>query len=352
MASTSQTQRQRFEVAAGRGRACQRSSRFGLRLRRSPINRDQRRLVYLSTTGGGSRGPRSALDRVAAASLAGAISRSPVMSFAVRPASVAGTPALLALTIVVGVLVGLSRLVTVAIDWATRLFFVGSVRRRLFVARRGEPSRGATRRGSSGRARQWRAADGGRLSPAGGVIRPRALRRIVTVSCIGSGHSMVARARRRRLARAWRRDRPVGAVVPGRVKDLVPSGRGRCPGRGVQDACGRRAVCTRGNHRRHERGASAVDGRLGRLGGRRRSILGNEPAVSVPAITRRHPANALAYAVAGLVGGVVSLVFCKGLLGARSSRDCRPGHAVAARAGRSGDRRAPDRHSQVMGVGY
>jgi len=48
-----------------------------------------------------------------------------------------------------------------------------------------------------------------------------------------------------------------------------------------------------------------------------RSILGNEPLFHVPAYHLVHPAELLVYAVLGVVGGLVSLAFCKGLLGMR-----------------------------------
>jgi chloride channel protein, CIC family len=48
-----------------------------------------------------------------------------------------------------------------------------------------------------------------------------------------------------------------------------------------------------------------------------RSILGNEPLFHVPAYHLQHPAELLAYVVLGIVGGIVSLLFCKGLLGLR-----------------------------------
>ena len=49
-----------------------------------------------------------------------------------------------------------------------------------------------------------------------------------------------------------------------------------------------------------------------------RSILGNEPLFKVPAYELRHPAELVAYAGLGIVGGAVSVVFCKGLLRART----------------------------------
>ena len=48
-----------------------------------------------------------------------------------------------------------------------------------------------------------------------------------------------------------------------------------------------------------------------------RSILGNEPLFRVPTYHLVHPGELGAYAVLGIVGGVVSVVFCKLLLGAR-----------------------------------
>ena len=49
-----------------------------------------------------------------------------------------------------------------------------------------------------------------------------------------------------------------------------------------------------------------------------RSILGDNPLFRVPAYELVHPAELGAYALLGIVGGLVSLLFCKGLLGARA----------------------------------
>jgi CIC family chloride channel protein len=48
-----------------------------------------------------------------------------------------------------------------------------------------------------------------------------------------------------------------------------------------------------------------------------RSVLGNEPLFHVPEYQLQHPAELLAYAALGIVGGLVSLAFCRGLLAAR-----------------------------------
>lgn len=49
-----------------------------------------------------------------------------------------------------------------------------------------------------------------------------------------------------------------------------------------------------------------------------RSILGNEPLFHVPAYHLVHPAELVAYAGLGVVGGLVSLIFCKSLLWLRA----------------------------------
>src|SRR5436853_4756093 len=43
-----------------------------------------------------------------------------------------------------------------------------------------------------------------------------------------------------------------------------------------------------------------------------RSILGNEPLFRVPTYHLEHPAELLAYAVLGVIGGAISLVFSQG----------------------------------------
>jgi CIC family chloride channel protein len=50
-----------------------------------------------------------------------------------------------------------------------------------------------------------------------------------------------------------------------------------------------------------------------------RSILGNNPIFHVPQYHLVHPAELIAYAVLGVVGGAVSLTFCKGMLLLRRS---------------------------------
>ncbi len=50
-----------------------------------------------------------------------------------------------------------------------------------------------------------------------------------------------------------------------------------------------------------------------------RAILGNEPLFHVPQYRLMHPGELLAYVALGVIGGIVSIAFCKGLLGARAA---------------------------------
>ncbi|MCU1383474.1 MAG: Cl-channel, voltage gated [Acidobacteria bacterium] len=50
-----------------------------------------------------------------------------------------------------------------------------------------------------------------------------------------------------------------------------------------------------------------------------RSILGNEPLFHVPTYRLVHPAELLAYAALGIIGGIVSVIFCKALVGVRGA---------------------------------
>ena len=265
----------------------------------------------------------------------------------------------LALTIVVGVLAGLSAvLFTVAIDWATRLFFGldPSAVRLFFVPVLVSLVTGALLawvfpdvRGSG--VPQTEAA----YHLRGGVIPARVpLGKFVTgVLCIGSGHSMGREGPSVQigagLASAIGRWVPLS---PARVKDLVPVGAAgalaaafNTPVAAVlfslEEIIGDMNAALLGSTVVASVASVVVE----------RSILGNEPLFRVPAYHLQHPAELFAYAVLGIVGGVVSLVFCQGLLGARSSLPEAAGvdTYVAARAGRPGDRRAPDRHASSHG---
>jgi len=85
-----------------------------------------------------------------------------------------------------------------------------------------------------------------------------------------------------------------------------------------------------------------------------RAILGDNPLFRVPTYQLRHPAELAAYAVLGVAGGVISLVFCKGLLALRAVFHRLPPWTVVWQPAMGGLAIgllilvAP----QVMGVGY
>jgi chloride channel protein, CIC family len=231
----------------------------------------------------------------------------------------------LALTIVVGVLAGLSAvLFTVAIDWTTRLFFgLDPTTVRLFVV----PVAVSL---VTGALLAWvfpdvRGSGVPQTEAAyhlrGGIIPARVpLGKFVTgVLCIGSGHSMGREGPSVQIGAGLAS--VVGRWVPlspARVKDLVPVGAAgalaaafNTPVAAVlfalEEIIGDMNATLLGSTVVASVASVVVE----------RSILGNEPLFRVPAYHLQHPVELLAYAALGIVGGVVSLAFCRGLLGAR-----------------------------------
>jgi CIC family chloride channel protein len=231
----------------------------------------------------------------------------------------------LALTIVVGVLAGLSAvLFTVAIDWTTRLFFgLDPSSLRLFVV----PVAVSL---VTGVLLAWVFPDvrgsGVPQTEAAyhlrsGVIPGRVpLGKFVTgVLCIGSGHSMGREGPSVQIGAGLAS--VVGRWVPlspARVKDLVPVGAAgalaaafNTPVAAVlfalEEIIGDMNATLLGSTVVASVASVVVE----------RSILGNAPLFRVPAYHLQHPIELLAYAALGIVGGVVSLVFCKGLLSMR-----------------------------------
>jgi CIC family chloride channel protein len=231
----------------------------------------------------------------------------------------------LALTIVVGVLAGLAAvLFTVAIDWTTRLFFgLDPSAVRLFVV----PIAVSL---VTGALLAWvfpdvRGSGVPQTEAAyhlhGGVIPARVpLGKFITgVLCIGSGHSMGREGPSVQIGAGLAS--VVGRWVPlspARVKDLVPVGAAgalaaafNTPVAAVlfalEEIIGDMNATLLGSTVVASVASVVVE----------RSILGNEPLFRVPAYHLQHPIELLAYAALGIVGGVVSLVFCKGLLAAR-----------------------------------
>jgi chloride channel protein, CIC family len=231
----------------------------------------------------------------------------------------------LALTIVVGVLAGLAAvLFTVAIDWTTRLFFgLDPSTVRLFVV----PVAVSL---VTGALLAWvfpdvRGSGVPQTEAAyhlrGGVIPARVpLGKFITgVLCIGSGHSMGREGPSVQIGAGLAS--VVGRWVPlspARVKDLVPVGAAgalaaafNTPVAAVlfalEEIIGDMNATLLGSTVVASVASVVVE----------RSILGNEPLFRVPAYHLQHPIELLAYAALGIIGGVVSLAFCKGLLGAR-----------------------------------
>ena len=138
-----------------------------------------------------------------------------------------------------------------------------------------------------------------------------------------------AKGRRSRSARAWRRRSDSGCgLSPARIKELVPVGAAAALSAAfntpvaaviftLEEIIGDMNAPLLGSTVLASVASVIVE----------RSILGNEPLFHVPAYHLVHPAELVAYAVLGVLGGLVSLVFCGGLLGLRAfvSRACRSG---------------------------
>jgi CIC family chloride channel protein len=232
----------------------------------------------------------------------------------------------LALAIVIGVIAGLSAvLFTVAIEQTShRLFGLSPSRLRLFAI---PPLLSLVTgfllakvfpdvRGSG--VPQTEAAF--RLS--GGVIPARVpLGKFITgVLCIGSGHSMGREGPSVQIGAG------LASVVgrwlklsPRRVRDLVPIGAAgalaaafNTPVAAVlfalEEIIGDLNASLLGSTVVASVAAVVVE----------RSILGNEPLFHVPTYRLVHPAELLAYAVLGVFGGLVSLLFSKALLALRA----------------------------------
>ena len=232
----------------------------------------------------------------------------------------------LALTIVVGILAGLSAVAfTVAIDRTTRLFFgadptmvrlflvpvlvslvTGVLLAKVFPEVRG-----------SG-VPQTTAA----FHLRGGVMPARVpLGKFLTgVLCIGSGHSMGREGPSVQIGAG------LASVIgqrlrlsPARIKELVPVGAA-----GALAAAFNTPVAAViftleeiiGDMNASLLGSTVIASVASVMV--ERSILGNEPLFHVPTYHLEHPAELIAYAALGVVGGVVSLVFCASLLRLRA----------------------------------
>src|SRR3954469_7589996 len=168
---------------------------------------------------------------------------------------------------------------------------------------------------------------------AGGQIPARVpIGKFITgVLCVGSGHSMGREGPSVQIGAALASTigRWIG-VSPERVRELVPVGAAgalaaafNTPGAAVLFSLEEII----GNMNAKLIGAAVVASVASVIV--ERSILGNEPLFHVPTYQLMHPAELVAYAVLGVLGGVVSLVFCKSILSLRQMFLSLPGWTKA-----------------------
>ena len=228
----------------------------------------------------------------------------------------------LALTIVVGVLAGLSAvLFTVAIEWTARLFFgldpsairlaivpvavslvTGILLAKFFPDVRGSgvPQTVAAFRLHGGKIP-------GRV-PIGKFI--------TGVLCIASGHSMGREGPSVQIGAGLAS--AVGRLLPlpaNRAKELIPVGAAAALAAAFNTPIAAVLFALEeiiGDLNAALLGSTVVASVVSVIVAR--SILGNEPLFRVPAYHLEHPAELLAYALLGVLGGLVSLAFSKGLL--------------------------------------
>jgi CIC family chloride channel protein len=137
--------------------------------------------------------------------------------------------------------------------------------------------------------------------------------------CIGSGHSMGREGPSVQIGAGLASG--IGRLLrlpPSRIKDLVPVGAA-----GALSAAFNTPVAAVifaleeliGDMNASLLGSTVVASVASAVVAR--SLLGNEPLFGVPTYELVHPAELGAYALLGIVGGIVSLGFCKGLLALR-----------------------------------
>ena len=154
-----------------------------------------------------------------------------------------------------------------------------------------------------------------------GLIRPRvAFGKFLTgILCIGSGHSMGREGPSVQIGAAlasWA-GQWLG-LPPERIRDLVPVGASAALAAAFNTPIAAVLFSLEeiiGDLNAPLIGSTVVASVASVIV--ERSILGNEPFLRVPPYQLLHPAELLAYVALGLVGGIASVAFCKGLLGLR-----------------------------------
>jgi CIC family chloride channel protein len=142
---------------------------------------------------------------------------------------------------------------------------------------------------------------------------------ITGVLCVGSGHSMGREGPSVQIgaALASAAGRWVG-VSPDRVRALVPIGAAGALAAAFNTPVAAVLFALEeiiGNLNASLIGSAVVASVASVVV--ERSLLGNEPLFHVPAYQLVHPGELVVYAALGIVGGVLSVVFCKALLAAR-----------------------------------
>jgi CIC family chloride channel protein len=142
---------------------------------------------------------------------------------------------------------------------------------------------------------------------------------ITGVLCIGSGHSMGREGPSVQIGAGiasaigrWLR------LSPARVKELVPVGAAGALAAAFNTPIAAVLFALEeliGNMNATLLGSTVVASVAAVVV--QRSILGNEPLFRVPGYALEHPAELIGYAVLGIVGGLISLAFCKSLLALR-----------------------------------
>lgn len=140
---------------------------------------------------------------------------------------------------------------------------------------------------------------------------------LMGVLCIGSGHSMGREGPSVQIGAGlasgvgrWLR------LPPARIKDLVPVGAAGALSAAFNTPVA--AVIFALEELIGDMNAALLGSTVVASVVVARSLLGNEPLFAVPTYELVHPAEIGAYALLGIVGGIVSLGFSKGLLALRA----------------------------------